>query len=477
MITAVAILPSERPSMKSLLRALLATVAALVLLPAVSASAATIKLDAPWTGSGTGTTTVVSNGATADPRFDYNVNAYTGSWTFHAAAATTRSVPVEYDSSGFYSWYQVSVKLERFISRGGVDVLTETLVQQGPTDCCSAPSGGFDYTGRTTFNVQAGDVYGFRISGSNFTGGPVMSGSLKLYPVDYDAPVVTPAETGTKGDGDFYTGPASVKWTVTDPDSPIVKSGCEDATVSADTAGKTFTCTATSRGGTTKRSVTIKRDATAPELTVPAAIVKQADGADGATVTYAPSATDGIDAAPVVTCSPASDTRFPLGTTTVTCTAKDAAGNATTKTFDAIVFPAAAAPQPSVNPSPSPAKSGPKSINAVLSFRFTIAKQTTRLVQLKVKKLPKGATVIVTCTGSSCPKKLKGKGQTLTSKGTTLSLSTLVNTGLKSGTTINVAISSPDAITTIKTLEVRKGKAPVVADTCRQPGSQKPVAC
>jgi hypothetical protein len=476
MITAVAILPSERPNMKHLLRALLATAAALVLAPAGSASATTIKLDAPWTGSGTGTATVVSNGTTAPPRFDYNVNAYNGTWTTSTVAATTRSVPVEYDSSGYYSWFQVTTKLERFIRRGGVDVLAETLVAEGPTDCCSAPSGGFAYKGRTTFNVQAGDVYGFRISGSNFTGGPVMNGSLKLYEVDYDAPVVTAAQTGTKGEGDFYTGRATIKWTVTDPDSPVVKAGCDDATVTEDTAGKTFTCSATSRGGTTKQSVTIKRDATAPELTVPAAVVKQADGADGATVTYPTSATDSIDVAPVVACTPASETRFALGTTTVTCTAKDAAGNTTTKAFDTIVFPAAAS-QPSVNPSPAPAKPALKSINAVLSFRFTIAKQTTRLVQLKVKKLPKGATVIVTCKGSSCPKKLKGKGQTLTSKGTTLSLSTLVNTGLKSGTTINVSISSPDAITTIKTLEVRKGKAPVVADTCRQPGSQKPVAC
>jgi hypothetical protein len=164
----------------------------------------------------------------------------------------------------------------------------------------------------------------------------------------------------------------------------------------------------------------------------------------------------------------------------VTCTATDAAGHHTSKSFDAIVFPAPAtpaAPAPTANPSsggatPAAAK---KAINAVLAFRFTIAKRTTRLLQLKVKNLPKGATVTVTCKGASCPKKLKGAGSVLTSKGSTLSLSTLVKANLKGGTTINIAISSSGAVTTIKSLAVRKGKAPVV-NTCTASGT-KPVAC
>ena len=86
-----------------------------------------------------------------------------------------------------------------------------------------------------------------------------------------------------------------------------------------------------------------------------------------------------------------------------------------------------------------------KPINAVLAFRFTISKATTRLMQLKVKNLPKGATVSITCKGPSCPKKLKGSGYTMKSKGNALSLSTLVKSNLKSGTTLNIAISSSGA--------------------------------
>jgi hypothetical protein len=50
-----------------------------------------------------------------------------------------------------------------------------------------------------------------------------------------------------------------------------------------------------------------------------------------------PSATDDRDPSPVVGCDPASGAVFPVGTTTVTCTATDASGNAATETFDVTV--------------------------------------------------------------------------------------------------------------------------------------------
>ena len=52
-----------------------------------------------------------------------------------------------------------------------------------------------------------------------------------------------------------------------------------------------------------------------------------ATGPGGKSVTYTASATDDRDPAPGLVCSPASGARFPIGTTTVTCTATDAAGN------------------------------------------------------------------------------------------------------------------------------------------------------
>src|SRR5262249_20319904 len=59
----------------------------------------------------------------------------------------------------------------------------------------------------------------------------------------------------------------------------------------------------------------------------------------GTTVTYNnPTATDNEDPNPVVTCDPASGSKFVVGTTTVTCTARDANGNVSmAKTFKVVV--------------------------------------------------------------------------------------------------------------------------------------------
>ena len=43
--------------------------------------------------------------------------------------------------------------------------------------------------------------------------------------------------------------------------------GCGAQSVTCDTSGTTFTCQATSEGGTNSQSVTVKRDATEPTLT------------------------------------------------------------------------------------------------------------------------------------------------------------------------------------------------------------------
>ena len=54
-----------------------------------------------------------------------------------------------------------------------------------------------------------------------------------------------------------------------DNDSPVTStSGCETAVIGVDTPGTTYTCTATSEGGTSSLSATVKRDATAPTATI-----------------------------------------------------------------------------------------------------------------------------------------------------------------------------------------------------------------
>lgn len=79
--------------------------------------------------------------------------------------------------------------------------------------------------------------------------------------------------------------------------------------------------------GSASLTVTVS-DTTAPVLTLPANVTMPAASASGATVNYsAASATDNVSASPVIAYSKASGTLFPLGTTTVTVTATDAASN------------------------------------------------------------------------------------------------------------------------------------------------------
>jgi hypothetical protein len=72
----------------------------------------------------------------------------------------------------------------------------------------------------------------------------------------------------------------------------------------------------------------------------------EATGATGAVVSYdAPATTDAVDGAGTATCSPASGSTFALGTTTVTCNAIDAAGNAATPTTFRVVVTDTTAPE------------------------------------------------------------------------------------------------------------------------------------
>jgi sugar lactone lactonase YvrE len=85
--------------------------------------------------------------------------------------------------------------------------------------------------------------------------------------IDRTAPDVVSAISGIEGNAGWYRSDVQLSWTVTEPESVVSSTGCEASSVTTDTLGVTFTCTATSAGGITTRSVTIKRDATSPTLT------------------------------------------------------------------------------------------------------------------------------------------------------------------------------------------------------------------
>ena len=89
--------------------------------------------------------------------------------------------------------------------------------------------------------------------------------------------------------------------------------------------------------GTASRSWSV--DATAPVLSVPADKVVEADAPTGSKIVYSVSGSDagGALLPGAISCSPASGSRFPLGRTTVACTAEDALGNEGTASFSVTV--------------------------------------------------------------------------------------------------------------------------------------------
>lgn len=74
-----------------------------------------------------------------------------------------------------------------------------------------------------------------------------------------------------------------------------------------------------------------------PTVTVPADMTVEATEPSGATVTFAASANDSWDGPTAVTCTPASGSVFPLGTTTVQCSSTDKSNNKGTASFKVTV--------------------------------------------------------------------------------------------------------------------------------------------
>jgi hypothetical protein len=196
---------------------------------------------------------------------------------------------------------------------------------------CSRPSGDTFPVGTTQVTCSASDARG------NTT-----TGSFDVTVRDTTAPAISNVPSHMVLEA---TGPAgaAASWpapTATDIVDGAVAVTCVPASGGTFPIGTTSVlCSASdSRGNTSTAgfSVTV-RDTTAPSLTVPADIVAEATSPLGAAVTYAASAADVVDGPVAVSCSPASGSTFALGTTVVTCAAKDAHQNPASRTFNVLV--------------------------------------------------------------------------------------------------------------------------------------------
>jgi hypothetical protein len=202
---------------------------------------------------------------------------------------------------------------------------TDAVGPPAPGVTCSPASGATFAIGSTTVNCSATD-----------TAGNTGHSSFTVTVHDTIAPVLSlPAHITAEA-----TGPSGASVTFTASASDLVD-GSITPTCDA-TSGDTFPlgdttvdCSATDvAGNTASGSFTITvRDTTAPAVTVPSNITAEATGPTGAAVTYAASASDLVDGPITPTCVPSSGSTFELGTTTVTCSATDDAGNIGSDTF------------------------------------------------------------------------------------------------------------------------------------------------
>jgi len=165
------------------------------------------------------------------------------------------------------------------------------------------------------------------------------TGSFHVNVVDTTPPALTRVDdvtqeaTGPDGASVTFTGP-----TATDAVDGTVPVQCSRASGRFALGETTVTCSATDAAGNSDSTEfhVVVRDTTAPTLNLPAPSV-DATSPSGATVTYTAGARDLVSGDVATTCTPASGTLFAIGTTTVTCSATDVAGNVRRDTFTVVV--------------------------------------------------------------------------------------------------------------------------------------------
>lgn len=180
--------------------------------------------------------------------------------------------------------------------------------------------------------VVSNNVFGFQIVGP--TPGPVT-------PADTTAPVITAPvsiiKEATSAAGAVVTFTATA---VDDIDGPVnvVASPASGSTFPLGTGSVGLAASDAAHNTATASFPVTVRDTTPPVLAgVPANLTVEATSAAGAIATFASATATDLVSAATVTTGAVSGSVFPVGTTTVTVTAKDAAGNTATKTFNVVV--------------------------------------------------------------------------------------------------------------------------------------------
>ncbi len=205
-------------------------------------------------------------------------------------------------------------------------------VVDGPLAASCLPVSGTTFpVGDTTVTCAAADVHG-----------NVGLGFFTVSVIDTTAPVVTPPADVTVE----ATGPSGATATFVDATALDIVDGAIAATCDAASGDlfalgvTTVTCSATDAHGNTGTAtftVTVL-DTTAPVVTPPGDVLVEATSPAGAVATFADAtAEDVVDGPLAASCDHLSGDTFPVGITTVTCSATDAAANTGSASFTVTV--------------------------------------------------------------------------------------------------------------------------------------------
>jgi X-Pro dipeptidyl-peptidase len=195
-----------------------------------------------------------------------------------------------------------------------------------PTISCTPASGSGFAVGTTTVNC----------TGTDETGNTA-TGSFHVTVTDTTAPSISPGVDASAEATGPLTQVSYALPTASDLVDGAITPVCTPAPGALFPLGPTLvTCTATDAHGNashTTLTVTV-HDTTAPSLTVPVSVVVDGTTPTGGRASWTATATDLVDPSPTVTCVPASGSFFATGDTLVTCTATDASGNSSSKSFN-----------------------------------------------------------------------------------------------------------------------------------------------
>jgi hypothetical protein len=205
-------------------------------------------------------------------------------------------------------------------------------------------------------------------------------------PLDTTPPVVTPPANQTLEATSSAGATQSFSGTAVDNVNGSLPAPC--LPTSYPIGSTTVTCTATDTAGNSGSATftVVVQDTTGPALSLPGPIVTEATGAAGAAVSYTASANDLVDGGVSVSCTPASGSSFPMGATTVNCSATDSRTNTSAGSFSVTV----------TNSAPTVTVPGPQIVEA-----FDATGANVNFVPAPTANDPQDGPLVPTCSHAS----------------------------------------------------------------------------